>query len=249
MLLIHEDQKTRIYLLLVLFVSSLVFFVSSLVSVDKVILSELPYIGILFEDKYVSAHTVSSVTQKSVLGTNQDNAVVNSAFTKALEPIYDKPKRLYTETHGIDISLIEVGVEPDGKLENPKDWNVGGWFYKSSKPGEHGNIIINAHYDNNWGAPAAFWKLKNIVVDDKVYLVDSLGKIHTYKVTKSFYLDIDDPNRLSIFEDVEDKSELTLITCGGVWDFSAGTYNKRLVVKAELLDTGKNEFVETESIS
>ncbi|MCA9302475.1 sortase, partial [candidate division WWE3 bacterium] len=74
-------------------------------------------------------------------------------------------------------------------------------------------------------------------------LVDSLNKIHEYKVTKTFYVDINDPERLTIFEDVTDKSELTLITCGGVWDVRIGTYNKRLVVKADYVEDAESRFV------
>lgn len=166
-----------------------------------------------------------------------------SVFEENIEPLYDIPTRLYFEDVSIDIKLVEVGVVDDGTLDNPKDWGVGGWYHRSSMPGQIGNIIINAHYDNNFGAPAAFWELKNVEANDKVFLVNSLGKIYTYQVKETFYVGIDDPDRLRIFKDNNDKSELTLITCGGVWNYTAGTYDKRLVVKAELLDSYKSAAV------
>ena len=174
-----------------------------------------------------NANSITTIPKKSI-------------FAKDLKPLYETPKRLYFESKKIDISLVEVGLESDGKLENPKKWDIGGWFHRSARPGEDGNIIINAHYDDNTGAPAAFWELKNVSTDDKVFLVDSLGKVYTYKVKDTFYVSISDPDRLRVFSDVQDKSELTLITCGGVWDPSEGTYNKRLVVKAELVQQTKN---------
>ncbi len=157
-----------------------------------------------------------------------------SVFKDSLKPLYANPTRLFMNSVNVDFDIIEVGVEEDGALEAPDDWNVGGWYYKSAKPGEVGNIIVNAHYDNNFGAPAALYELKNAQINDRVFLVDSLGKVYTYKITNLFYIDILDPERLKIFDKVYDKSELTLITCGGVWIPGEG-YNKRLVVKSELV--------------
>lgn len=131
----------------------------------------------------------------------------------------------------IDFNLIDIGVEPDGKLEVPKNWDEGGWYVKSAYPGEKGNLIINAHYDTNTGAPGALYNLKNVKINDRVYVVDQLGRTFAYEVTDLFEIDIQDPNRLKIFDSKKDKSELTLITCGGVWNYKSG-YNKRLVVKA-----------------
>lgn len=131
----------------------------------------------------------------------------------------------------IDLDLINIGVEPDGKLETPKDWFVGGWYVKSAHPGEKGNLIINAHYDTDTGAPAAFYNLKNVKINDKVFVVDDLGRTFVYTVTDLIEVDIQDPNRLKVFDSNKDKSELTLITCNGVWIPEKG-YSKRLVVKA-----------------
>jgi LPXTG-site transpeptidase (sortase) family protein len=160
---------------------------------------------------------------------------VKSAFEEALKPIYTAPSRLFTDDGKIDVELIEVGVDDTGMLVSPKDWNKGGWFRSGSRPGETGNLIINAHYDNNYAQPAAFWELKNVKVDDKLTVLDKFGKSYTYVVSESFLVDINDPNRLQIFENAENNSTMTLITCGGVWLPGQSTYNKRLVVKGILL--------------
>ena len=159
-----------------------------------------------------------------------------SVFEQNLTPLYDYPKKVIVSSQDIIAPVTTVGVDDSGKLENPSSWTEAGWFYNSARPGETGNMIINAHYDTNFGAPAVFWNLKNISVGDKVDVVDSLGKVYTYKVTETFYVDIQDPDRLKIFKDNEADAELTLITCGGVWLPGRSTYNKRLVVKA-LIDS------------
>ncbi len=211
------------------------------------VLSQTKNIYILFSLLTLAVSFASGYAVFSLFGTSfspnrhgetlaAESVIVErpSVFEMDIKPIYEDPVKLKIDSAKINLEIIRVGVEESGQLENPKDWNVGGWFSKSAKAGEPGNLIINAHYDNNYGQPAAFWQLKSVNVNDKVLLVDSLGRTYTYVVTESFYIEIDDPDRLRIFDSSKDVAEVTLITCGGVWDYGAGTYNKRLVVKGRL---------------
>ncbi len=182
-----------------------------------------------------------------------------SVFEKLLKPVYSKPVRLTIdalettlkeknsglkpgnpsflvgESHILITAKVNpVRIESDGSLETPKNWNEAGWYENGAMPGQTGNVLINAHYDDSLGRPAAFWQLKNIKIGDKVTLENEFGKVYTYEVTEFFYIDIRDPERLKIFNDIEGKSTVTLITCGGVWLPGESTYNKRLVVKGEL---------------
>lgn len=157
-----------------------------------------------------------------------------SVFAEELHPIYGTPKKLLINSLDIKVPVVPVGVDANGYLETPKDWNTAGWYQKGARPAENGNLLINAHYDNSLGNPAAFYRLKNIKLGDKVSVLDSYGKEYTYTVVNTYYIDIDDPERSKVFEVSEkDKSAMTLITCGGVW--IGDTYNKRLVVNAELI--------------
>lgn len=157
-----------------------------------------------------------------------------SIFAEELHPIYGTPKKLLISSLDIKIPVIPVGVDANGYLETPKDWNTAGWYQKGARPAENGNLLINAHYDNNLGNPAAFYRLKNIKLGDKVSVLDSYGKEYTYTVVNTYYIDINDPERSKVFEESEkDKPAMTLITCGGVW--IGDTYNKRFVVNAELI--------------
>jgi len=158
-----------------------------------------------------------------------------SVFGDMFRPIYGDAVTLTLPELNTQIPLVSVGLDKEEALEAPKDWKVGGWYKYGSRPGEEGNVIINAHYDDNTGRPAAFWQLKNVKVDDKVLVEDRYGKLYTYSVTESFLVSINDPNRLQIFDGNDDQSVLTLVTCGGVWLPGRATYDKRLVVKAELV--------------
>jgi len=157
-----------------------------------------------------------------------------SVFENKLKPMLTSPTSLKIKAAGITVGLVPVNVDNEGIMETPNNWQEAGWYIKGGKPGESRNLIINGHYDTNTGAPGAFYKLRSIQYGDVVEIEDKYGRIFTYKVVELAHLDIKDPSRLEVLEDVEGKSTLTLITCGGVYLQGSG-YNKRLVVKAELL--------------
>ena len=154
------------------------------------------------------------------------------AFKKYLTPTYFKPIKIYTDQ--IDVNVQEVGVEEDGTLSVPSNWQDAGWYINSAKSGEIGNVIIDGHYDTNTGSPAAFWNLKNLKIGDTVIVTDGLGRDFSYRVSEIFYVAINDPDRLDIFASA-DKPILTLITCGGLWLPGKGTYSSRLVIRSQLI--------------
>lgn len=174
----------------------------------------------------------TSVSSAEVMGAMGEKAI-SSVFADKLEPIYADPVSLKIKSQNINLDLINVGVLADGTMETPKDWGVAGWFKSSGKPGEKKNLVINGHYDDNRGLPAAFFKIKYLDKGDAIEVSDKYGRIFVYKVVESSYVDIKDPSRLEVLNDQDGKSTLTLITCGGVWLPSTG-YTKRLIVKAEL---------------
>ncbi len=140
-----------------------------------------------------------------------------------------------TQRAVLNISTIEkVGLEDDGQLQAPSSWEKAGWYTASAKLGQNGVVVIDGHYDTDTGVPAAFWALKSVNVNDTFVLKDELGRDFSYRVVDIFFVDIQDPQRKQIFQE-SGKAELILITCGGVWDPAENTYNKRLVVKAELV--------------
>ncbi|KKS26763.1 MAG: hypothetical protein UU86_C0032G0005 [candidate division WWE3 bacterium GW2011_GWC1_42_102] len=136
-----------------------------------------------------------------------------SVFEPVAEPILLPPTSISIKERNISADIVEVGLQTDGTLGT------------------------NAHFDDNLGRPAAFWQLKNATVGDTVLLEDSLGRLYAYQIVDSFLVDINDPDRLAVLKDTEGKSELTLITCGGIWLPGKSTYDKRLVVKAELIES------------
>lgn len=202
----------------------------------------MSYLAIILVSSITFGSTILAVKQGWVGSSlNEKNQIQEvQAATDEKDSIFEELKKpLAFAPVKIDIGegplyIERLGLKVDGGLEDPDKWENAGWYKKGAKPGEEGNVIIAGHYDDSTGKPAAFWGLKNLNVNDKVLLVDELNRTFTYNITETFYIDIDDPKRLSVFEE-SDLKELTLITCGGLWNDAKGTYSSRLVVKAKLV--------------
>ncbi|MCA9308661.1 MAG: class F sortase [Patescibacteria group bacterium] len=167
-----------------------------------------------------------SATQNNTLG-DSDGA---SVFAELAKPIYGAPVRIYAT--GIDAKIEEIGLTDSGQLGVPNNPLNAGWYSRSALVGARGNVIIDGHYDSIGGKPAAFWNLKNLKINDKVFLIDDYNRETVYTITAIHYVDIQDSDRIEKLTSSVGKT-LTLVTCNGVWVPSEGTYNKRLIIKAE----------------
>lgn len=227
--MLEIDRSTRFKSLLILTIFLVVvLFLLYFNSTSKILnIFSLPS---LYESFFKKNSEIKEVTQEVL------SAQEVSVFSEISKPVYGLPKEVIIKSLGISANVISVGVDVSGHLETPKNWDEVGWYSKGSKPSEIGNLLLSAHYDDNYGNPAVFWKLKNIKTGDKVSVLDSYGRIYDYKVTNVFYISINDPDRTGVFEPYKkDAAVMTMITCGGVWSTTAGTYDKRLVVNAELI--------------
>ncbi len=219
--MIQVDQSTRFKNMI---------FMTALVVVVFAVIYFLSYPNFFGLDLSLFKKDIEN-TQGTVLSIEE-----HSVFKEMSKPIYGFPKRIKIESIGVNADVVKVGVDGDGHLEAPGDWNVVGWYKGGARPSEEGNLLLNAHYDDNQGQPAVFWKLKNIEVGDKVSILDNYGRWFNYRVIDVYYVDINDPDRIKIFDSGENgNSIMTLITCGGVWSVQSGTYDKRMVVNAELI--------------
>jgi len=103
-------------------------------------------------------------------------------------------------------------------------------FLAQSLPGEYGKIVIFGHSTlpqlyNSKDYKTIFTYLSSLERKDNIYLkMDDVS--YEYKIYDMFIVD---PDQISVLEQQNDASYLTLITC-----VPPGTYWKRLVVKAKL---------------
>jgi len=169
-----------------------------------------------------------------VIKTNKE---VKDTFDTLSTPKYFEPTILSIETIGIRNGQINpVSVTDEGAMEVPINPDYVGWYKAGPKVGEGGNLVLAGHYDWYYGQKGIFYDLSKLLVGDKVRIFDSVGRVHTYIVYETLY--VKNQDEYAVKEAFRDtlNPELTLITCGGVWNSELETYDKRFLVKARLVE-------------
>lgn len=92
----------------------------------------------------------------------------------------------------------------------------------TGKPGEGFNTILYAHNQEE-----LFANLKNLSIDDKIFIQNQLGQTFTYNV---YFKAVIDPNQVEkIYSNMP--NIITLFTCDGGFDQS------RLIIRAQLISS------------
>jgi LPXTG-site transpeptidase (sortase) family protein len=134
------------------------------------------------------------------------------------------------------IPAIKVNTSIVGVEQKDKDWDVSwlqnqaGWLSGTAYPTWKGNSVLTAHVVNADGKPGVFFKLKYLKAGEYIFVYNG-GYRYAYKVVSNKFVQPDDSTVLKH----EDKSYLTLITCD-TYDEETGTYLRRVVVRAMLVD-------------
>lgn len=143
------------------------------------------------------------------------------------------PKNISIPKISANAYVEHVGKDVDGRMDIPSDFLNAAWYRLGPKPGEVGNSVIAAHFDNPDGSPSVFFNLNNLQKDDEIITTDDSGNELIFKVTNIELFDADDFPIKSVFGKNE-KKRLNLITCAGEFDSFSDNYTKRTVVFSEL---------------
>lgn len=96
---------------------------------------------------------------------------------------------------------------------------------------EPGNVVMSGHVEMSDGRQGIFATLDEVQVGESI-VVNHHGNEYAYTVRETFSVEPDD---ISVLYD-QDIDTLTLITCAD-YDFLSDTYEQRLVVVAERVDS------------
>ena len=148
---------------------------------------------------------------------------------------YDQPAlpvRLQIPAIAVSTPLVRLGRLPDGSIEVPHDWNTAGWYDRGPRPGQPGPAVILGHVDSKTG-PAVFFRLRALRPRDVVRVGLADGRILFFRVQRVQRYPKDKfPTEAVYFPTLN--RELRLITCGGEFDYAAGSYRDNIVVYATL---------------
>lgn len=144
-----------------------------------------------------------------------------------------RPVRLHIPDLNLDTRLITLGVRRDKTVEVPSDADRAGWFRRGPVPGSLGSSVILGHVDSVDG-PGVFAGLSSLAAGASVEVVLDGGSVVTFTVhSVRTYANEAFPAR-KVYGS-HGRSELNLVTCGGVYDASRGGYQSNVVVNARLV--------------
>jgi len=145
-----------------------------------------------------------------------------------------QPTRLIIPTLHIEAKIQNVGISPNGIMENPSNIVDVGWFDLGTRPGQKGSAVVAGHLNGEHGEIGVFANLHKLKKGDKIYINDSKGASITFIVRESRLYD---PGYAEEVFSQNDNAHLNLITCEGIWDKSKRSYSKRLVVFSDVMST------------
>jgi hypothetical protein len=142
------------------------------------------------------------------------------------------PVRVRAPAAGIDGVLTGTGLDAVGGLAVPADPSLAGWYERGPQPGESGPAVLAGHVD--WaGRPAVFQGLHRLVSGDEVVVDRADGSSVRFAVDRVVQVGKDAFPSREVYGPVAG-AELRLITCGGAFDRTTGSYTDNVIVFARL---------------
>lgn len=173
-------------------------------------------------------YTVARILSVSNTDLNIDSETVSTTFLKKNNS--EIPLRLRIPTIEVDTRIRWLWLTPIGTMDTTKGPDDVAWFNLGPLPWKKGSSVIAGHYwERKNGKISVFHDLNKLVKWNKVYVEDNSWRITTFIVRKSKVY-ASSNNASEVFISHDNKSHLNLITCNGIWDALAKTYQQRLVV-------------------
>jgi len=178
---------------------------------------------------------------KNTGGGDKAAAPAPSSTAKTVnKPFTDKvvPTRVAVPRLKINAPVEEVGLSKDGSVETPTldEPQMTGWYNRGPTPGQKGPAVILGHIDTAKTGPAVFYKLKDLKAGDKVTVTRKDGSQADFTVQKLEDVSKEQFPSQKVYGDLT-YSGLRLITCGGAFDKSKGSYEDNTIVFAKLAGT------------
>lgn len=143
------------------------------------------------------------------------------------------PVRVRIPSIDVDAAVIDLAKDDQGALEVPSDFELTGWYTGRSVPGDMGPSVVVGHVDSKEG-PAVFFRLRDLEPGDLVQIDRSDGTVATFRVSEKMLVDKDEFPTSMVYGATA-RPTLRLVTCGGDFNRSAGSYLGNVIVFAEHL--------------
>lgn len=141
------------------------------------------------------------------------------------------PVRLKIDSIGVDAPIIPVGTEPSGAMAAPKTATDIGWYEKSALLGSPRRaMLLSGHYGLD--VPEVLRRLNELKKDDILLIEGAKDDTATYRVVETERQHRTEVDMDKAFRYGDGQESVSIITCIGKFDHSAGTYDERYIVYA-----------------
>jgi sortase (surface protein transpeptidase) len=132
-----------------------------------------------------------------------------------------------------------------GQMLDPSGPWVVAWYEGTGLAGSRGNAVMSGHVDYWDVGPAVFRNVVNLAQGSEIMIGGADGTTYSYAVEYTERVRIEELTQEKINEIVNrtDYAALTLITCGGEFNYDVGEYFERDIIRARL--TGRAEDAST----
>lgn len=144
-----------------------------------------------------------------------------------------EPRKIVLPSLHTEGYIQKVGINKKGNMSVPTNVHVAGWYVGSTLPGERGVSIINGHVLGRF-SDAVFVNLHKLKIGDLIRVQKGDLSWVNFEAVEILSLGVDETT-LAMDDQLEGvENQLTLITCDGQYDDESHTYDKRIIVRAQL---------------
>ncbi|TFB52298.1 class F sortase [Cryobacterium tagatosivorans] len=157
---------------------------------------------------------------------------VSSALDLNQVPVPLTPERIRVVSLGIDMPIESVGLAPDGAMRLPANPAVAAWYrYGPSPTSPTGATVVAAHVDSLVYDLGPFARLAKAGAGTEIVVTTEDGLDRRYALESIQTVNKADVPWASIF-DRSGPARLTLVTCGGEFDYDARRYLSNVIATA-----------------
>ena len=149
------------------------------------------------------------------------------------------PTRICIPAIGVNADIIQLGLNADRTVQVPMLSQVAdaGWYKYSPEPGLDGPTIILGHIDSAQYGKGVFFDLGRLKSDDLINVARADGSVATFRIQRvAEYPKTAFPTQ-TVYGDTPGAT-IRLITCGGRFDASTGSYLDNIVAYGDLVSVG-----------
>lgn len=192
------------------------------------VVSSSPDRGVVIDRPATTSPTTSSVPTTLPLSPLAAELPETVSALPTSRPVVE-PTSLSIPDVQLQVSIRDIGLEPDGQLEVPDETEVG-WYRLGSSPGRSGATVLAAHVSWN-DTTGPFFRLGELAPGARISVELADGGHREYEVVeRAQYPKLGLPaDRVWTLEGDE---SLVLITCGGEFNRSIRRYDDNIVVYA-----------------